>query len=171
MKKVFYILFLTLFFSHISIAQNVNDFISEFSSCDNVQKRVIDKEMLDASLQAAKAMDPTGTIAAQIPPFMQKLDTIEIFDLTQCPADVKTDFISRFGTLQDNDEYLTLLLEDEGTDKVRVISKKDGSITTEVIILGIGNNDDGIAILKMTGKLDDSDIEEILKKPTSLTGN
>lgn len=164
MKKI--ILFALLIVTSIQtgLAQDLNTLVSDFSESENALYQAIDKETLNSSLEAAKASDSTGTIASQIPPFMQKIDMIEVLDLTQCSQEVKEKFTERFNSIEDGDGFETLVSANDESDRARIMAKKDGTIISEILILAINNEKGEIAIVKMTGKLDDSDMDDIIKK-------
>ncbi len=140
--------------------------VDEFAQAENAQVQRVDKATLDASLEAAKASDTTGAIAAQIPTFMRKLDLIEVLDLTMCPQEVKDKFIQTFDAIEDGNGYETLTMATDETDKVRIMAKRDESGISEILILALDTKDQEIAIVKMVGKLDESDIEDIIKQQT-----
>lgn len=154
----------------ISQAQNLSKYISEIANSENIQHQTIDRATLEASIEAAKAIDPSGKLSEQIPSFMLKLDTIDIMDLTPCLPDIKAEFMARFDSLTESDEYELLLTADEDNDRVKILSKAEGAITKELVILAVDTLEDEIVILKLTGNLESADVEKIISEPSQITG-
>lgn len=170
MKKIIFSLILGLISCGLSQAQDLSRYISKLADSENIQRQVIDHSMIEASVEAAKAMDPTGKLAEQIPPFMMKLDTIDIMDLTPCLPEIKSDFMVKFDSLTEGAGYKILLAEDEDNDRVKILSRTEEDLTKELIILAVDTEKNEIVVLKLTGNLAQSDVEKILEEPSQITG-
>jgi len=170
MKRTILGIILCIITFGIAQSQNLSTYISDLVNIENVQRQVIDKSMIKISVETAKAMDPSGKLLEQIPPFMLKLDTIDILDLTQCAPFVKTDFMQRFNSSTEEEGYEMLLSADEDNDRVRIFSKADGDITREMIILAVDTENQEIVVLRLTGELDPSDVKKIVDQPSQITG-
>lgn len=168
MKKIIFCIALAIASLQVSIAQNLSNLVADFANSENIHYQLIDRATIEASIKNANELDPTGTLASQIPPFMNKLDSIVIVDLTPCSQDVKNQFIERFNSIENgnNDGYETFLSDSDATDRVRIMGKKNEDIISEIIVLAIDNKNNEIAIVKMAGKIDESDIDDIVKQQT-----
>jgi len=166
MKKfLFSIVLLVASFQFIS-AQSLDTLISDFIESENAHHQLIDKETLTMSLEAVKSSDAAEALASQVPPFMQRLDLIEILDLTKSPEVIKDKFIQRFDAIEDTEDYETLTNVSDGTDKARILVKKDGTNISEILIIAIDTENKEIAVVKMQGQLNESDLEDIMKQQT-----
>jgi|GEM_PF-1601889 len=170
MKKIICGIFLLLLTCGFVYSQNLNNYISELAKNEDVQVQTITRDMIKASVEAAKAMDPTGKLLEQIPPFMLRLDIIEILDLTNCKAEIKSDFLKRFNSQDDEEGYETLLVAQDGNDKVKIFSQKEGDITEEIIILAVDTDKEEIVLLKLQGSLEPADVQKIIEEPGQITG-
>lgn len=166
MKKITLCILFCITFYGISFAQNLTSLINDFSQRENVKKEVVSKEMLDASIKQAIEVDPSGMLASQIPPFMQKLDSIVVIDLTPCDQTIKDEFRNTFQTFEnwDTDNYETILAEKDNSDEVRIMAKREEDSVSEVVILVISNDAKEVAIIKMIGQINDADVSDIIKE-------
>lgn len=166
MKKIIFSIFLIFATSQICSAQDLNNWVSGLSYAENAEYQLVDRSMIEASLaMAANAMDSTGTLAVQTPPpFMEKLESIDLINLSSCPKEVKELFLKDLENIQDGNGYETLInVVDEG-DKVRIIAKKEGAVIPNIYVFAIDGEDGEIVIVRMNGKMDESDIADIIKQ-------
>jgi len=164
MKKIIFYIFIFFTLSLSLNAQNQDNFLSDFASVDKAQYQLIDKETLKNSIEIAKAADTSGKLAAQMPAFMDKLEYIEILDLSNSALEERTKFKSRYDELNKENKYQTLVDVTENNQNVKVVAKKENEIVSEIIIFAFDNDRDGITVVKMAGNLDDADIADILKQ-------
>lgn len=120
--------------------------------------------MLEASLAAAKAADSTGMISSQAPPFMEKLESIDVINLSSCSSEVKGLFLKDLDNIQDGNGYETLINVIDENDKVRIIARRDGTVIPQIFVFAIDGENNEIVIVRMNGKMDESDITDIIKQ-------
>lgn len=166
MKKLIFSIFLIFSVSQICSAQDLSNWVSGLSYAENAEYQLVDRTMIEASLAMAQnAMDTTGTMVVQTPPpFMSKLESIDLINLTSCPADIKSLFLKDLDNIQDGNGYETLVnVVDEG-DKVRIIAKREGTTIPQIFVFAIDGEDGEIVIVRMNGKMEESDIADIIKQ-------
>lgn len=163
MKKLIYSLLLFLFVGQMASAQDLNYWVSSLALVDKADYQQIDRQILDlASFQTELTSDSTAS--KPVAPFLKKLDSIDIINLTPCSDEVKVLFLKDFENLEDANGYQTLINENDGTDRVRIIAKKDGSIISQVFVFAIAEGDGEIFVFRMNGRMDESDIADIIKQ-------
>lgn len=170
MKRIVLGVLLGIISLGISQSQNLSEFVSDLAKNENVQRQLIDRSMVQLSIETARTMDPSGKLLEQIPPFMTRLDTIEILDLTQSAPNLKADFMKRFNSSDEEEDYEMLLSADDENDRVRIFAKKDDNITKEMIILAVDTEEEEIVVLRLKGVLNAADVEKIVDQPNQITG-
>lgn len=147
-------------------AQDLSNWVSALSYAENAEYQLVDRTMIEASLAMAEnAMDSTGTMMSKkAAPFMSKLESIDLINLTSCPENVKNLFLKDLENLQDENGYETLVNVVDETDKVRIIAKREGAIIPQIYVFAIDGEDGEIIIVRMNGQMDESDIADIIKQ-------
>ncbi len=164
MKKLIFSIFLIFTTSQISYAQDLSNWVSGLSMVKDAEYQLVDRQMLEASLAAAKAADSTGIISTSTPPFMEKLESIDVINLSACSTEVKDLFLKDLDNIQDGNGYETLINVIDDGDKVRIIAKRDGVVIPQVFVFAIDGEDGEIVVVRMTGNLEESDIADIIKQ-------
>lgn len=166
MRNIFYIFILWTVSLQLINAQGVNDLVADFSKKENVTNEVIDTRSIVESIKKSNEIDPTGALASQIPTYMERLDSIIVVDLTPSDQAVKDEFVVRYNAIEngENDDYETLLVESDETEKVRILAKRNEQYISEILILAIDLKNNDMAIVKLVGRIEDSDIESIVKQ-------
>lgn len=161
MKKCILSLVLILVVGQTAFAQDLDKLITQLSQIENVEYQVISREMLDMQLQAAKDADASGELAAQLPSFLQKIDSIVVVAAEEATAETKKIFEDEFVNFKDGNGYETLLNVSDEEDKVLIISRKvNGKI--DLFIFAI--SDEEVALVKMSGNFEMSDITDIIEQ-------
>lgn len=162
MKKYMFLLVLALIAVQFTFAQDLNQLMNEMSKIEGAQHQVIDREMLNTSMNAAMEADSTGQLKSKIPAFMQKLESIEVVAIEEYSPEVKERFQKEINGFSDGNGYETLLsVKDEG-DNVRIISYKEGDQILGVYILVLDEED--AVVVKMSGNLSESDLTDIINE-------
>lgn len=166
MKKILFTFILTLILGGQSFisAQDLNQLVIDYAISKDAQNQLIDRETLDMSLQAAKAGDTTGALASQIPSFMERIDYIQIVDLTKCSPEIKSSFSKNIEEWEDGNGYETLTSVKDEKDKVKLIARRAESKISEIYLFAMDNELNEVVIIKMSGDLNESDIEDIMKQ-------
>lgn len=166
MKITILTVLVLLITGHAVQAQNNERLLSDFALTNKAQYQLIDRETLQQSVEIAKSADQTGKLASQIPPFMEKLDYIEVLDLSESAAEEKLKFKDRYNEMSNGNEYETLIDEGDKEQRINVIAKKNEEMVSEIIIFVFDNSNEneGITVVKMAGQMDESDISDILKQ-------
>lgn len=120
--------------------------------------------MLEASTAQTLAQDPSGKLKSKMPVFMQKIDSIQVVTLEDDDSGIRDEFLKDLNSFKDDDVYSTLIKVSDAEDNVRIIAKKDGDIVSDVYIFVLDEED--IVLVKMSGKLEQSDLEDIVKEQT-----
>lgn len=164
MKKFISCILLIFTISQLASAQDLSNWVSGLSMIENAEYQLVDRSMLEASLAAAKAADSTGIMSSPTPPFMEKLESIDIINLSSCSTEVKDLFLKDLDNIQDEKGYETLINVVDDSDKVRIIAKREGAIITQIYVFAIDSEDNEIVIIRMNGRMDESDIADIIKQ-------
>lgn len=164
MKKLIFTIFLVFATSQILTAQDLSNWVSSLALIQNAQYQQVDQAMLEASLAAARAVDSSSIIPSQTPPFMEKLESIDVINLSECSQETKTSFLKDLENIQDGGGYETILNVVDETDKVRIIARKEGTVIPQIFVFAIDHGDQEIVVIRMTGRMDESDINDIIKQ-------
>jgi predicted CopG family antitoxin len=162
MKKFIVFFILILAGSHIATAQELDRLMEEVAKNEKAQRQVVDKAMLGASVAQAQAQDSTGELKSKMPSFMQKIDSIQVVTLKKNAPDTRNMVLDNLNSFKDDDVYSTLVRVKDGEDNVRIIAKRDGETVSDVYILVMDEED--IVLVKMSGRLEQSDLEDIVKE-------
>lgn len=161
MKKYLFGLVLLFVMGQTVSAQDLNKFMADLAKMENVERQVINREMLNASLENAKAADKSGGMDKRTA-FMTKIDSIEVVALEDYKPEIKAKVYENINSFKDGNGYETLITVKDEEDYVRIIAKRNGDIVSEVFIIAI--DDEDIAIVKMAGNLSQSDLEDIVNE-------
>lgn len=164
MKKLIFSILLIFATSQLVSAQDLSNWVSGLALVENAEYQLVDRPMLEASLAAAKAADSTGMISSQAPPFMEKLESIDVINLSSCSSEVKDLFLKDLDNIQDGNGYETLINVIDENDKVRIIARRDGTVIPQIFVFAIDGENNEIVIVRMNGKMDQSDITDIIKQ-------
>ena len=164
MKKLIFSILLIFASSQFILAQDLSNWVSGLALVENAEYQLVDRPMLEASLAAAKAADSTGMISSQAPPFMEKLESIDVINLSSCSSEVKDLFLKDLDNIQDGNGYETLINVIDENDKVRIIARRDGTVIPQIFVFAIDGENNEIVIVRMNGKMDESDITDIIKQ-------
>jgi len=164
MKKFIVFFILILAGSHIATAQELDRLMEEVAKNEKAQRQVVDKAMLGVSMAQAQAQDPTGELKSKMPSFMQKIDSIQVVTLEEDAPDTRNMVLDNLNSFKDDDIYSTLVRVKDGEDNVRIIAKKNGETVSDVYIFVM--DEDDIVLVKMSGRLEQSDLEDIVKEQT-----
>ena len=154
MKKLFFSILLIFTTSQLVSAQDLSNWVSGLALVENAEYQLVDRPMLEASLSAAKAADSTGMISSQAPPFMEKLESIDVINLSSCSSEVKDLFLKDLDNRQDGNGYETLINVIDENDKVRIIARRDGTVIPQIFVFAIDGENNEIVIVRMNGKMD-----------------
>ncbi|GHT20480.1 hypothetical protein FACS189429_8610 [Bacteroidia bacterium] len=150
MKKAFIVLTVLLAVNQIITAQILDSFIADFAKSEGVETQNIDSQMLK---MAADSVDFGDSDTSDI---VQNLKAIEVMTAKTPNAALRnksTDFINSF---TEDADYATLVKAGEGNKKVLIVS---GVTKKSLIILAV---DDEIAIVKINGDFDLTDLSQIM---------
>jgi len=162
MKKYMFLLVLALIAVQFTFAQDLNQLMNDMSKIEGAQHQVVDREMLNTSMNAAMEADSTGRLKSEMPAFMQKMESVEVVAIEEYSPEVKERFQKEINGFRDGNGYETLLsVKDEG-DNVRIISYKDGDQILGVYILVLDEED--AVVVKMFGNLNESDLTDIINE-------
>jgi hypothetical protein len=150
--------------SLFATAQNPDSLMAEFAEKKNVQHQIIDKETLNKSLENRMVQDSTGEMKSMLPPFMEKLDRVELVIVENGTPDDTEQMQAGLNALKDGNEYATIVKVKDNNDNVRIIAKKAGELISDIYIFVCDEKD--IVLIKMSGEFDRSDLDEIVKEQT-----
>lgn len=147
-----FLFLLPLVATQFSVAQDLSGLMRELSKAEGAIYQVVGKEMMAMSMGASKNTDEAS--------FMQKLDSIEVVVLETYKAEELTRLSETLENIKDGSGYEILLAMKDGKDYVRIISQKEGDIISNLFISAI--DDKGIVLVRMSGKLTESDVANIV---------
>ncbi|MFV0330646.1 MAG: DUF4252 domain-containing protein [Dysgonomonas sp.] len=162
MKRYMFLFALTIMTVQFTFAQDLNQLMNELSKIEGAQHQVVDKEMLNTTMNAVMEADSTGQLKSKMPAFMQKLESIEVVAIEEYAPEVKEQFLNQINSFSDGNGYETLMFVKEEDDNVRIISYKDGDQILGVFILVLDEED--AVIVKMSGSLSESDLTDIINE-------
>ncbi|MDU1890466.1 MAG: DUF4252 domain-containing protein [Dysgonomonas sp.] len=154
MKKYLCGLVLLLALGVTASAQDLNTLIAELAKVDNVQHQVIDKEMLKPAVEQAKNQMGSN--------FMEKIEEIEVAAFENYPAEIKDKVLNTVEEVKKANLYETLLSVKDKENNVTIFAKKDKDIISEVFIVVV--DDEDAVVVKMSGSLSESDLNEIINE-------
>jgi len=164
MKRNTLLLFLIFASSQILFAQKhiLDKLIEDYANKENAVFREIGRENLLQPLEKAIEMDSTKSDAD-----IEKLyteypfDKITILTLKESSKDIWSEFAEDVKAYNDDENYTTLLkIKKDGL--VDIITRKGESFVSELFLI-IQKTDD-VAIVKIEGRLKESDIEELTEQ-------
>lgn len=164
MKRNILILFLIFISGQIAIAQEhiLDRLIKDYAKKENAILREMDRTTLLEPIEKAIRMDSTK-LDADIEKLYTEypFDKVTILTLKESPKDVWSEFAEDVKAYNDDENYKTLLkIKKDGL--VDIITKKGESFASELFLI-IQKTDD-VAIVKIEGRLKESDIEELTEQ-------
>lgn len=160
MKKLLFSLMLIVACS--ASAQDIEQFISDLSKIEGIEHQRVDREMLGEQLKQAIEADPSGQLEAQLPPFLKKIDLIEVLVSEESPVDVRVKFASKLSNLTVGEEYETLLKVKEESSIVHIVMKKGKEKgLSSVYVLVVDDNE--IVAVRFSGDFTEEDIKNIVE--------
>ncbi len=164
MKRNILILFLIFISGQVATAQEhiLDRLIKDYVKKENAILREMDRTTLLEPIEKAIRMDSTKSDAD-----IEKLyteypfDKVTILTLKESPKDIWSQFAEDVKAYNDDENYKTLLkIKKDGL--VNIITKKGESFVSELFLI-IQKTDD-VAIVKIEGRLKESDIEELTEQ-------
>lgn len=164
MKRNILILFLIFISGQIATAQEhiLDRLIKDYAKKENAILREMDRATLLEPIEKAIRMDSTKSDAD-----IEKLyteypfDKVTILTLKESPKYIWSEFAEDAKAYNDDENYKTLLkIKKDGL--VNIITKKGESFVSELFLI-IQKTDD-VAIVKIEGRLKESDIEELIEQ-------
>jgi len=163
MKKLIFLLIIIFVTGQTVQGQDrLKGVMAELSKLENVQRQVVDKDMLNSQMEQAMAADPTGELRSQMPSFIQKIDSIEVLAAENVNKEMYTKIVNDMDGIKDGDGYETMLTVKEDSDYVRIMAYKEADSILAVYIVAMGKG--SIAFVKMAGTLSHDDLIEIIEK-------
>ncbi|WP_165043138.1 DUF4252 domain-containing protein [Dysgonomonas sp. ZJ709] len=162
MKKTLICLIIVLAGSQITFAQDINSVIAYFEKTCNSDHQVVNKAMLNSSFEAAAAADPTGQLKSNTPPFMHKIDSIEVFSLEGFSLETKNQLLDKMNSFEDGNGYESLIRVKEDGENVRIVANKNGDIISEILVFSI--EQDEIVFVRMSVNMDESDLNDFISE-------
>jgi hypothetical protein len=163
MKKLIFLLVIIFVTGQTVQGQDrLKGVMAELSKLENVQRQVVDKDMLNSQMEQAMAADPTGELKSQMPSFMQKIDSIEVLAAGNVDEETYTKMVNDMDGIKDGDGYETILTVKEDSDYVRIMAYKEADSILAVYIIAMDKG--SIAFVKMEGTLSHDDLIEIIEK-------
>ena len=163
MKKLIFLLIIIFVTGQTVQGQDrLKGVMAELSKLENVQRQVVDKDMLNSQMEQAMAADPTGELRLQMPSFIQKIDSIEVLAAENVNEEMYTKIVNDMDGIKDGDGYETILTVKEDSDYVRIMAYKEADSILAVYIIAMDKG--SIAFVKMAGTLSHDDLIEIIEK-------
>lgn len=167
MKKQLTTLFLLLVCT-VSVnitAQNLNDIMEKLSKSENAIHQIVDKEMLN--LQFSQGGD--SATMSNLPPFIKKIDGMDVIIIEKA-SDSDTALLNELSNFSGGDKYESLTRIKDGDSDVHIIAEKniENNNTSNIYIIVM--DEATLVMVKMTGELSKSDIEDIVKEQTKDIG-
>lgn len=153
MKKYLLCLVLVIAVWQMSYAQNVDQFIKNVSNTENIDHVKIGRFMMSLGKMFGGVSDM---------PVARGVHSLEVYDISCCSAKLKQDLKSQINNLKDGDGYETLIQAKSKGDNVRIMVKKKKDVISDLVILCMDDEDS--AIVKLSGKIKEKDIAELVNK-------
>lgn len=156
MKKISIFLAFIILSAYQASAQNAEQVIRNISSVENMEHIKIRRFLLSA----VKMFGGLKNV-----PLVKSIHSMEVFILeNDIPIEQRSYVKEQINSLKDGSGYETLLQVKDSESFVRIMIKKDKKIIKEVILFCLDEED--TTILKMNGKIKESDLAELTKKYT-----
>ncbi|GAB6007828.1 DUF4252 domain-containing protein [Dysgonomonas reticulitermitis] len=153
MKKYLLCLILALAIGQMSYAQSVERFLKNVSNTENIDKVKIGRFMMSLG----KMFGGVGNT-----PVARGIHSLEVYDLSDCDARVKQDFVNQINSLKDGDGYETLIMVKDKGDNVRIMMKKKKDVISDLVILCMDDKEP--AIVKLSGEIKEKDVSGLVDK-------
>ena len=137
--------------SQLFCQQNIGQFVNNFSNTDGVEKIKIGSFWMSLIKMTGKA---NGV------PALKGVNGIEIYALDSNSEEKNRQFREEIRTLQDGDNYETLLKVNDEGDDVRIVFKKEKDKIREIIVFCIDETES--TIIRLKGKISEKELSKIL---------
>lgn len=134
-------------------AQNIDQFLKNVSKTENIDRVKIGRFMMTLG----KAFGGVSNM-----PVARGVHSLEVYDLSCCNSNLRKDLAKQINNLKDGGGYETLLMTKSDEDNVRIMIKKKKDVISDIVILCMDDSDS--AIIKLSGKIKESDIAELVNK-------
>lgn len=153
MKKFLFCLVLVSFVSLSGYGQNVDDLLKKASSAKNVEKVKVDGFMMSLGKMLGGISDM---------PLVKGVKSVEVFELSDGDAKLKSDFFSLFNNTKNEKGYETLIFVKDKEDGIRILMKKEKDLIKDLVLLCKDEKEP--VIIRLTGKIKEKDIDELVNK-------
>lgn len=147
MKKIIIIFICLTFFSQYSMAHDLDRLLKKAAQAENVESVKIGGLLLWLGKM-------TGT-TSDIPEVVKNLNKIEVYDLSNCKADVKQEIAQEIKNLKSDRNYETLIQVKEKGENVKILARKKKDDIKELLILISDNNEP--TIIRLHGNIKQKD--------------
>jgi ribosomal protein S3AE len=159
MKKIFVYLVLVFGLSFQSYSQNVDAIINQFAKNENVYKIRIGT----FGMFFVKNIGAIFIKEKDVLPILKSIKSLGIFILDdESDEKTKNEIKQKLSKLKDDHEYTTFLQVKDGDDNVRMMVRKDKNIIRELLLI-VDDAEDTV-VIRVKGKLKESDLAEIIVK-------
>lgn len=153
MKKYLVCLIIVLGVTSASYGQNMGQLLKTASKAENVDKVKIGGFLMSVGKLIGGVSDM---------PVVKGVRSLEVYDLSDCNSKTKKDMAAMISNMKDGDGYETLMMAKDGGDDVRIFAKKKKDVISDIVILCAEESD--ISIVKLSGKIKESDIAELVNE-------
>lgn len=153
MKKYLFCLVLVFGVAAASYGQSLTQVLNTASNARSVEKVKIGRFMMSAG----KLFGGVSNM-----PVARGVHSLEVYDLSDCDHNVKNKVTNLISQLKDGDGYETLIQVNGKDDNVRIMAKKNKDVFSDIVILCADKSDP--AIIRLSGKIKEKDIEELVNK-------
>ncbi|WP_108821822.1 DUF4252 domain-containing protein [Dysgonomonas sp. Marseille-P4361] len=153
MKKFLICLVLISFVSLSGYSQGVDNLLKKASSDRNVEKVKVDGFMMFLGKMLGGMSDK---------PVMKGIKSVEVFELSDGDAKLKSDFFNLFNNTKNEKGYETLIFVKDKEDGIRILMKKEKDIIKDLVLLCKDEKEP--VIIRFTGKIKEQDIDKLVNQ-------
>jgi hypothetical protein len=142
------------FFSQYSMAHDLDRLLKKAAQAENVESVKIGGLLL----WMGKMIETTD----DIPDSAKNINKIEVYDLSDCKADIKQEISREINNLKSDRNYETLIQVREKGKNVKILAKRKKDSIKELLIL-VSDNDEPV-IVRLQGNIKQKDLTALVNK-------
>jgi hypothetical protein len=154
MKKIVITFICLAFFSQYSMAHDLDRLLKKAAQAENVESVKIGGLLL----WMGKMIETTD----DIPDSAKNINKIEVYDLSDCKADIKQEISREINNLKSDRNYETLIQVREKGKNVKILAKRKKDSIKELLIL-VSDNDEPV-IVRLQGNIKQKDLTALVNK-------
>jgi hypothetical protein len=155
MKKYLFCLAIILLLSASAHAQSVESVLRKVENADDVTRVRVGRLLMSIGRTAARAA------GNPIP----RIDSVEVYDLSESDSQFRRNLINELRQLRDGDGFETLMHVKDSDNDVRIMIRSDRNNTIRELVFFV-INDDSPAVIRISGRIRESEMADLISQHT-----